>query len=64
MATRVPMPEAPMHEDDTLEFWQYHVGPSGEARDMQPVAQSCGMKKSAHTHFWLRVPWSYGAHHA
>lgn len=49
------MPEASIHEEDSMPLGEHNVRMSGQLGGMETVAESQSMEVAANDHFWLRV---------
>lgn len=58
----MPVPEAPMDEDDLLETREREVGTSNEISPVQSVPVSHGVYKAPHDHFGLGIFIANAAH--
>jgi hypothetical protein len=62
-AARVPVPEAPVHEDDGLVFRQHEIRLAGYALGMEPIAKAQRMQGLPEGQFRLRVLSADASHH-
>lgn len=61
-ATRVAMPETPMHKDTNAVSGKHDVGGAGQILTVQSEPVSRSMKKTPHANFGRRVPRTYAPH--
>lgn len=62
-AARVPVPEAPVHEDDGLVFRQHKIRLAGYALGMEPIAKAQRMQGPPEGQLRLRVLSADAGHH-
>lgn len=62
-ATRVPVPEAPVHEDDDLVFRQHEIRLAEYSLGMEPIAKAQRMQGPPEGQFRLRILSADPGHH-
>lgn len=59
----MPVPEAAVHEDDSVVLRKHHVRPARQVADSKTVAETETVQELTDDEFGLRIPPSDGGHH-